>query len=324
MRGHRSSDTRRGVRGIARIGVAVLALTGAALVAAPGAGAAAADPAAPVRNDGRPIAVANAAASSKFSPSFAGTGVSSAPESSSVEPSLPYGAVAPEYIIGADNRVQVNPTTTYPARATVFIYWTTPGSWHSCTGFLINANTVATAGHCVSPGNGTWYPQQNYTVYAGKNGNTNPYGSCTVKWMGTTVGWKNSGDWNYDYAALKLNCTVGNTVGWYGYFWQSASLTGSAAYTRGYPGDKTFGTQWYTSDSITSSNSYVLKTNLDIYPGQSGSAVYRTTGYNGAACNPCAMGVVSSQWVSGSTKWNQAARINEQAYNNYASWKASS
>lgn len=59
-----------------------------------------------------------------------------------------------------------------------------------------------------------------------------------------------NGDETYDYGSLKLNCTVGNTVGWFGFWWQSASLAGYSTTIQGYPGDKPFGQQW-RGDNVT-------------------------------------------------------------------------
>ena len=40
-----------------------------------------------------------------------------------------------------------------------------------CTGWLIGANTVVTAGHCVHQGGGgSFYPTSSYRIYPGRNG----------------------------------------------------------------------------------------------------------------------------------------------------------
>ena len=116
-----------------------------------------------------------------------------------------------ESIIGPDTRVRVTPTTTFPARATVLITF----SLGRCTGWLIGPNTVITAGHCVHPGGGgSFYPASSYRIYPGRNGGGSPYGSCTAKWLASVRGWTTTGDDRYDYGAIKLNCAIGNTVGW--------------------------------------------------------------------------------------------------------------
>jgi glutamyl endopeptidase len=62
---------------------------------------------------------------------------------------------------------------------------------------------------------GTWY--SGLAVWPGRDGSSAPYGSCTVRTLYSVTGWTSSRGEQYDYGALKLNCTVGNTIGWFGY-----------------------------------------------------------------------------------------------------------
>jgi glutamyl endopeptidase len=219
-----------------------------------------------------------------------------------------------ESVIGTDGRTQVTTTTTYPARATAFI---TFAGGRSCTGWFISATTVATAGHCVHPGGSaaTWYSTTSYRIYPGRNGTSSPYGYCTAKSLHSVTAWTTSASNNYDYGAIKLNCSIGNTVGWYGFFWQSTSLTGLPATIQGYPGDKTYGTQWKMSGTVASSSTERLSYTIDTYGGQSGSAVW----YNrSSTCTVCSMGIHT---LGGSTS-NSATRITQGKYNNLVAWKA--
>ncbi len=85
------------------------------------------------------------------------------------------GGSAAETPIAPDRRVQVTATTTYPARATVWITFnksSTSTGW-SCTGFMIAPNVVATAGHCVNFGTsgGTgFFQKSSFRIYPGRNG----------------------------------------------------------------------------------------------------------------------------------------------------------
>ncbi len=53
---------------------------------------------------------------------------------------------APSSIIGEDERVRLTDTTAYPNSAIVYI---SKGGKPYCTGWMISADTLVTAGHCV-------------------------------------------------------------------------------------------------------------------------------------------------------------------------------
>lgn len=214
-----------------------------------------------------------------------------------------------ESVIGADGRFQITNTTAYPYRAIAHV----TSSIGGCTGWLINANTVVTAGHCVY-GSG-W--ASNVRVYPGRNGSSTPYGSCGARLLYSVVGWTQNHDRNYDYGAIKLNCSIGNTTGWFGYRWQSASLTGQPTYLAGYPGDKAYGTMWRHNDVVRITQTYRLYYANDTYGGQSGSPVWN--GQSG--CSPC--GIAIHAYGVDSTGFNGGTRITQSVFNNLTNWKNS-
>lgn len=222
-----------------------------------------------------------------------------------------------ESIIGPDSRVRINPTTSYPARAVVLITFNQGGSSSRCTGWLINKDTVATAGHCVHTGGpgGSW--STNVKVYPGRNGNLSPYGSCTARRLHSVTGWTNSSDERVDYGAIKLNCSIGNTVGWFGYFTQ-ANLLNLQTQISGYPGDKPL-TQWRSIDKVrTTTTDQVFYFN-DTVGGMSGSPVY----YNRPGCGMCSMGVhaYGLHGAAPHSNHNHAKRITQATFNNLTNWK---
>ncbi|HEY0606315.1 MAG TPA: serine protease [Herpetosiphonaceae bacterium] len=223
---------------------------------------------------------------------------------------VPGQEVGIESVIGTDSRYQIFGTTSYPYSAIVHI----TSSIGGCTGWLIGPNTVATAGHCVY-GNSGW--ATNVTVYPGRNGSSTPYGSCGYSTLYTVNGWVNSRSPEYDYGAIKLNCTVGYSTGWFGFRWQSASLTGQASYISGYPGDKPYGTQWRSNDSIRITESRRLYYANDTYGGHSGSPVWN----DGASCSPC--GIAIHAYGVGGNGYNGGTRITEAVFNNLLNWKNS-
>lgn len=142
------------------------------------------------------------------------------------------GAESIESVIGIDERVLVNPTTSFPERAVALITF----NGGRCTGWLYGKDIVAAAGHCVHDGGsgGSW--KTNVVVYPGRNGSYSPYGSCSAKQLHSVQGWTVDGNQEYDYGAIKLNCSIGDTTGWFGYWWQSGSLDNLPSIINGYTG----------------------------------------------------------------------------------------
>ncbi len=230
-----------------------------------------------------------------------------------------------ESIIGADQRMRVNPTTSFPARATVLITFDPPGAGTAiCSGWMIGKNTVATAGHCVaSGGSNTFYSRATYRIYPGRNGGASPYGVCTAKNLYTVNGWKVSGRDDYDYGMIKLNCNVGNTVGWYGFFWQSATLVGKPITTQGYPGDKPL-TQWKAMDQVRANDTRRVFYQADTVGGQSGSPVWQQRAAGSPFCvGRCGL-AIHAYGTGGTGVYatnNHGTRINQEVFNNLVTVK---
>jgi glutamyl endopeptidase len=231
------------------------------------------------------------------------------------------GAVGIETIIGTDTRARVSPTTGYPARAIVLITFT----GGRCTGFMLGPNTVVTAGHCVHTGGstGAFRPRSSFRVYPGRNGASAPFGVCTASRLLTVSGWAVSGSELYDYGVVKLNCTVGNTVGWLGFWWQTATLTGTSERVDGYPGDKPL-TQWRSSGSIRVTQTRQVFYQNDTFGGMSGSPVYSVRPSGSLFCvGRCAM-AIHTTGLHGAVPHsnnNHGTRINQAVFNNLLTWK---
>jgi len=222
----------------------------------------------------------------------------------------------PSSVIGSDGRTRVTGTTTYPYRAIAYLVVTfSNGSTGTCTGWFIGPRAVVTAGHCVHDGN--W--ARTIRVYPGRNGSSTPYGSATSYRLFSVLGWTRDRSTNYDYGAIQLSSPLGNTVGWFGFRWQSSN-TFSGAYTvTGYPGDKASGTLWTMTDNpgIRSVQTYRLFHAIDTYNGQSGAPLYHK--YS-TSCNPCSV-AVHTNGVGGGSSYNSGTRITQAVYNNLVSWK---
>ena len=219
-------------------------------------------------------------------------------------------------IIGKDNRTRVTTTTSFSYRAIVYLAIKYPNSntTYGCTGFMVNANTVVTAGHCVyDHGKGGWAKE--ITASPGRNGNSLPYGSFTWETVYTVNGWKDDKDPEYDYGAIKLYGTPGNNTGWFGY--RTSSPSGLTVNVTGYPCDQANGTMWIGSGTVNSVKTRQLGHTADTAECQSGAPVYRNysdTGQTAIAIN--AYGII------GSAQRNWGTRITNAVFDNISFWES--
>ncbi len=219
--------------------------------------------------------------------------------------------VGTETIIPPDTRQQLY-TTNYPARAVVLI--TFRGG--RCSGTLIGHNTVSTAGHCVHTGgsSGNWRSRTSFRIYPGANGRSTPYGYCTARSLHSVTGWTRSRNEEYDYGAIKLNCTVGNTVGWFGF--TTRNPVGLPSIIQGYPGDKPL-THWLSADKVWAASARQLFYKNDTIGGMSGSPVWYDL--NG----PYMIGIhaYGQHGRNLHRTYNHGTRITSGVYNNFMYWK---
>jgi glutamyl endopeptidase len=225
----------------------------------------------------------------------------------------------PESVLNSDRRFRIYPQESgYPYRAVGQLTFTQGGSNYTCTGWLISADTVATAGHCVHEGpGGTW--STNVRFYPGRNGSLAPYGSCTAKRLNSVSGWTSSGSQEYDYGAVKLNCTIGNTTGWLGRWWTTASQVNLPIAIVGYPGDKPSSTQWGGAGRVEASETRKTRYFIDTAGGQSGAPVIQADGTGPGGCQgDC--GIAIHAYGADSAGRNSATRITQAANTNFQNW----
>jgi len=232
-------------------------------------------------------------------------------------PLSPDRLLSPNSVIGPDNRFQVTATTSYPFSATVLILRN--GALH-CTGWMISKDTMLTAGHCVHTGGsgGSWY--SGLTFRPGSNGGTAPFGTLTSRGTWALNGWLNSGSSDYDAAIIKLSSPVGSSTGWFGMWWQTASLDSTFTRVSGYPGDKP-STQWMSYDSVRASQTYRIFYDNDTIGGESGSPVWLYRGSTAPYCanGPCAMAIHTNGIGSLSSTHNSGTRITQAKFSTFMS-----
>jgi glutamyl endopeptidase len=171
---------------------------------------------------------------------------------------------------------------------------------------------------------GAW--RTNVRVWPAYNAGSAPYSSYPAQSLHSVVGWTNSSNEQYDYGGVNLNSTIGNTVGWYGIWWQTASLTNEPAIILGYPGDKSPArSQWVAADKtrVTSTRQVFYK--VDSAGGQSGSAVWedRPAGSSFCSNGPCTYGIhaYGLHGASPHSTHNHGTRITEPVFNNLVNWR---
>ena len=190
--------------------------------------------------------------------------------------SLP-GTIVPyedglESVFFPDKRIEINDTQSFPNRTFVLIATSNNGR---CSGWLIGADTVITAGHCVHTGGdgGSW--SKDVIIYAGKSGSLTPFKPCNAISLHSVVGWVEVRDKNYDYGAIKLDCEIGDIVGFLGFQVapNKSELVGSTTVITGYPIDKPL-TLWSSQDMVTDATELKVFYKNDTTRGMSGSAVH--------------------------------------------------
>jgi glutamyl endopeptidase len=203
----------------------------------------------------------------------------------------------PESVIGPDGRVRVTNTTSPAAYPIGQIEFTQEGDSFICTGWLIDSNSIISAGHCAydpfisGPGadpiieTGTWYP--------GRNGATDPVaGGCPITsvWAPPTE-WVINGQPYFDFSVMNFAnpgpCADIDTVtGTYGLYANATlnALNNAQVTVQGYPGDKPFGTHWKMNGRVKKANKRFVFYPMDTFGGQSGSPVWHQRGPGAPGC----------------------------------------
>ena len=224
-------------------------------------------------------------------------------------------------VVGQDDLVRIDPTTNYPDRAVARINFFAPATQQNlkCTGFLVSKNLVATEGGCVHY-RGEW--ARNVRVTPAQNGFSRPYGECRGVSLHSVRGWTNGRDPRFNYGAIKLDCDIGLTTGYFGLAVQS-SLTNRRFYVNGYPDLAVRsrydpgGTQWQGFGRVTGTSPRIIFHNADMVGGMRGGPLWNWI--DGCSDVACAVGIVLSDLFHDYDK-NSAVRIVDPIFLNYYNW----
>jgi glutamyl endopeptidase len=222
-----------------------------------------------------------------------------------------------ETVIGSDRRARFY-TTTFPNRAVGLITFDQGGSSFICTGWLISPDTVATAGHCIHSGGPGGVFSTNLVFIPGKDGASNPFGSCNGTTLFFDQTWVNTANEAFDFGAIRLNCTIGNTVGWFGFWSQHGTLNKQHALISGYPGDLGGITQWGAFGAIKTTQAKQIFYFNDTFGGMSGSPIYQPDRPGPVCFGVCAMGIHAYGIPHGTgphLTQNHGTRINSHIFN---------
>jgi len=222
------------------------------------------------------------------------------------------------YILGSDTRWEITSAYSHLLKIGYLYFQDSSGSGHGCSAALVASNVIMTAGHCIHEGNGgNWC--SNFKFYPGKTSSTSwtpvYYG---YSWMSFT-GWTEDGDTDWDIGLIKLSSSPNR--GFINFGYDTSIDEDWYLYCVGYPGDKTSGTMWATSDSVYDTYTNILQTDdSDTVDGQSGSPCYsyKKSSY------PIMFAVHSGgnkywSWFS-YNYYNRHTRITSSKYSSFCTW----
>ncbi|WP_160167124.1 trypsin-like serine peptidase [Rhodopirellula baltica] len=216
-----------------------------------------------------------------------------------------------EAVIGDDDRVRIQNTNEYPYSAICSLEIVARTGRHFVgTGFLVDSNTVVTAGHCLfMPDQGGWAKQ--IRVYPGRNGAGEARDFAAIN-MHSVEGWTRDRRPQQDYGAITLDADA-SRYGSLGYVtFSDREIVKHDYHVVGYSADKPIGTLWGHLRELVQVRRHTLIYEMDTYGGNSGCPVF-CLGDNDEVFT---VGIHNYGDISG----NSATRITDEVFENISRW----
>lgn len=254
---------------------------------------------------------------------FPESDVDSGPQVKRTEPFAGHAEPSPSYVFPPDDRERITPTTSYPWRTISKLYLYKDGDdVGQCSGAVIDAFHVLTAGHCVY----LWEDglplgwADSIRVVPAMDGGAEPYGEAWATYLRTYTGWTENADVRHDWGLITLDWNIGLFTGWMGRMtapsWDSVYT--DILNTAGYPGDLGFGLNMYfASDSGCWADEYNHGYWLDTAGGQSGSPVWTYDGTDRYILT------IHAYEVPDGSSCNFGTRLNREKFDTLSSWLSS-
>lgn len=174
---------------------------------------------------------------------------------------------------------RINDPTAYPNRTNVKLFMKYPQGNYVCSGVLIDAKHVLTAGHCIFSRTHQQWADEITVVPAYENGEK-PYGQAKSKRLYSWTGWTQDFSYQSDMGLILLDKPIGALTGWlgYGYYNSTSFFEENTFENSAYPSESPFdGRYMYTRsgdyDVVTTN---ILRFNRESFGGASGSGTYHT------------------------------------------------
>lgn len=204
-------------------------------------------------------------------------------------------------VIGSDGRTVVNNTQQFPYSAIVHLEIHFGTTTMRGTGFFIDDNVIATAGHCIYDDELGWATL--ITVRPGRNGLLSiPYGLATSKQLAVSTQWYESLDHDYDWGAFSIHSGIIGNPGWFRLSTVPDYSVINNAKISGYPA-------YVNSDTIPTYKQYEMNGTVNAYSQYRFAYTIDTSGGQSGAPILDSNNIVIGIHTSGSNSTNYGTRV---------------